>query len=57
MLLEKLENLAEDELIVFNEFGLEVLPAGKAFIRNICMAFDKHLDQTNSTGKLLSETI
>lgn len=57
MLLEKLEDFAEDELIVFNEFGLKVLPAGKAFIRNICMAFDKHLAQTNSTQKLFSKTI
>lgn len=57
MLLEKLEDFAEDELIVFNEFGLKVLPAGKAFIRNVCMAFDEHLAQTNSTQKLFSKTI
>ncbi|MER0441674.1 oxygen-independent coproporphyrinogen III oxidase [Emticicia sp. W12TSBA100-4] len=57
ILLEKLENFADDKLIIFNEFGLKVLPAGKAFIRNICMAFDKHLVQTNSTEKLFSKTI
>lgn len=57
ILLEKLEDFADDELIVFNEFGLKVLPAGKAFIRNICMAFDEHLAQTNSTQKLFSKTI
>jgi oxygen-independent coproporphyrinogen III oxidase len=57
VLLEKLEDFAEDELITFNEFGLKVLPAGKAFIRNICMAFDKHLNQANSTQKLFSKTI
>jgi oxygen-independent coproporphyrinogen-3 oxidase len=57
VLLEKLEDFAEDELIGFNEFGLNVLPAGKAFIRNICMAFDRHLAQTNSTQKLFSKKI
>lgn len=57
VLLEKLEDFAEDELIDFNEFGLNVLPAGKAFIRNICMAFDTHLAQSNSTQKLFSKTI
>ena len=57
VLLEKLEDFAEDELIGFNEFGLNVLPAGKAFIRNICMAFDTHLAQSNSTQKLFSKTI
>jgi len=57
ILLEKLEDFAEDELIVFNEFGLKVQPAGKAFIRNICMAFDLHLSQTDSTQKLFSKTI
>lgn len=57
MLIEKLEGFSEDGLIVFNEFGLKVLSAGKAFIRNICMAFDEHLAQTNSSQKLFSKTI
>lgn len=57
VLLENLKNFAEDELIVFNESGLKVLPTGKPFIRNICMAFDRHLAQTNSTQKLFSRTI
>jgi oxygen-independent coproporphyrinogen III oxidase len=57
VLLKKLEDFAEDELIGFNEFGINVLPAGKAFIRNICMAFDTHLAQSNSTQKLFSKTI
>jgi len=57
VLLEKLEDFAEDELIGFNEFGLNFLTAGKAFIRNICVAFDRHLAQSNSTQKLFSKTI
>ncbi|WP_435353629.1 oxygen-independent coproporphyrinogen III oxidase [Emticicia sp. SJ17W-69] len=57
ILFEKLEDFEEDGLITFNEFGLKVLPKGKAFIRNICMAFDKHLNQTNSQQKLFSKTI
>jgi oxygen-independent coproporphyrinogen-3 oxidase len=57
ILLKKLDDFAEDGLITFNEFGLKVLPKGKAFIRNICMAFDKHLNQANSTQKLFSKTI
>ncbi len=57
MLIEKLEDFSEDGLIVFNEFGLKVLSAGKAFIRNICMVFDEHLAQTNSSQKLFSKII
>ncbi|CAH0997863.1 Oxygen-independent coproporphyrinogen III oxidase [Emticicia aquatica] len=57
VLFEKLEGFEADGLITFNEFGLNVLPAGKAFIRNICMAFDKHLNQADSLQKLFSKTI
>lgn len=57
IIFEKLDELAEDKLITFNEFGLKVLPAGKAFIRNICMVFDMYLAQTKPTQKLFSKTI
>lgn len=57
VLFEKLEGFEEDGLLTFNEFGLKVLPAGKAFIRNICMVFDKHLNQESSAQKLFSKTI
>ncbi len=57
VIFDKLEGFEEDGLLTFNEFGLKVLPAGKAFIRNICMAFDKHLNQANSPQKLFSKTI
>lgn len=57
LLFEKLEGLEEDGLIKFNEFGLKVLPAGKPFIRNICMVFDKYFNKINLMQKLFSNTI
>jgi oxygen-independent coproporphyrinogen III oxidase len=54
---EKLESFEEDGLLTFNEFGLKVLPAGKAFIRNICMVFDTHLNRASLSQKLFSKTI
>lgn len=41
----QLEQFAEDGLISYNQDTLEVLPAGRLLIRNICMAFDKYSQQ------------
>ncbi|TKK71461.1 oxygen-independent coproporphyrinogen III oxidase [Ilyomonas limi] len=43
---------AADKLITYNETGIAVLPTGQHFIRNICSAFDVHL-QRNAFGKML----
>ncbi len=47
--LTDLEILENDELIEFGEAGLSVTPLGKHFTRNICKAFDMHL-QRNRAG-------
>jgi len=54
--LEKLEN---DELIQWNEKGLTVTPLGRHFIRNICSAFDLHLQRNKEakTKPLFSKAI
>jgi oxygen-independent coproporphyrinogen-3 oxidase len=41
----ELEKLGKDELIEWNEKGLTVTPPGRHFIRNICSAFDLHLQR------------
>ena len=40
---ELLNNLKDDGLIHWDEFGVEILDAGRPFIRNICMALDSRL--------------
>ena len=45
---EELDNLAEmqeDGLLALTEQGIQVAPAGRLLIRNICMVFDKYLAQ------------
>jgi oxygen-independent coproporphyrinogen-3 oxidase len=42
----ELENLAEmetDGLLELDENSIQVLPAGKLLIRNVCMVFDRYL--------------
>jgi oxygen-independent coproporphyrinogen-3 oxidase len=34
-----------DGLITMNADGIQVLPAGRLLIRNICMVFDRYLAQ------------
>jgi len=41
--LDRLQPLADDRLIELNSSGLKVTPAGKRFLRNICMALDARL--------------
>jgi oxygen-independent coproporphyrinogen III oxidase len=57
VLFEKLKGFKRDGLIIFDHENLTVLPKGKPFIRNICMAFDMHLNATNSNKMLFSKTI
>ena len=40
---ELLNNLSNDGLIYWDEFGIEILDTGRPFIRNICMALDSRL--------------
>ncbi|RMG49642.1 MAG: oxygen-independent coproporphyrinogen III oxidase [Gammaproteobacteria bacterium] len=41
--LEELGTMAEDGLLVLEDSGIRVLPAGRLLIRNICMVFDRYL--------------
>ncbi len=39
----KLQNMQGDGLLSVNDKGIEVMPAGRLLIRNICMVFDAYL--------------
>lgn len=41
----QLEQFAQDGLLQYDWDGIEVLPAGRLLIRNICMIFDKYSQQ------------
>jgi len=41
----KLEQFAQDGLLTFDQYTINVLPAGHLLIRNICMAFDFYIQQ------------
>lgn len=47
----ELEKLAADELVQYNEEGLQVTALGLNFIRNICKAFDLHLLRNEVKGQ------
>lgn len=54
-----LEQLVKDELIIYNDDELKVLPRGNYFIRNICSAFDLYLKREEITtgAKTFSKAI
>lgn len=56
-LIERLIPFVDDNLIILHDNSVEVLDAGKAFIRNICMAFDKRMIRENPKHQLFSKTI
>jgi len=49
--LEELAPAFEDGLIQFEGNRLQVTPAGRPFLRNLCMPFDEYLEHHNATGK------
>jgi oxygen-independent coproporphyrinogen III oxidase len=53
--LERLEGMTEDGLLVLERDGIRVTPKGRLLIRNICMAFDRHLPR--ATGNRFSRAI
>jgi len=55
--IERLQALADDELIRLNSRGLEVTPLGKRFLRNVCMCLDARLWQNKPTSQLFSMSI
>lgn len=56
-ILQQLEEFQKDNLLKYNTLGVEILPAGKPFIRNICMAFDQRMLRKSPHHQLFSQTI
>lgn len=55
--LSQLNEMLADNLLSIHEGGLKVHEEGKAFVRNICMAFDLRLKREKPTTRLFSQTI
>lgn len=52
--LRRLQPMQEDGLLEVSETGIQVLPAGRLLIRNICMVFDAYLqDSAQQFSKVL----
>lgn len=54
--IERMKNLADDELVDMNAYRLAVTPTGKRFLRNICMALDARLWADQPSTQLFSMT-
>jgi len=54
--LEELKVMQADKLLTLNESNIQVTPAGRMLIRNICMVFDEHLRQ-QTTQQSFSKVI
>ena len=54
---ERLRELVADELVTLDEHGCAVTEQGRAFIRNVCMAFDARLARKAPETQLFSRTI
>jgi oxygen-independent coproporphyrinogen-3 oxidase len=52
--LSRLDDLQADGLISFDDKGLKVLPLGKRFLRNICMALDTRLWDKQTEEQIFS---
>lgn len=52
-----LEEMQTDGLLKLHPTRIEVLDAGKPFVRNICMAFDLHLKRKIPESRIFSMTI
>lgn len=55
--LDRLQELAADGLVVLQPKGLQITELGKAFVRNVCMAFDLHLQKHAPQTQLFSMTV
>ncbi len=52
--IERMQQLADDELVNLDSWHLTVTPKGKRFLRNICMALDARLWADQPTTQLFS---
>lgn len=55
--IERLQQLADDDLIELNSWSLKVTPMGKRFLRNICMALDARLWENRPATQLFSMAV
>ncbi len=53
----RLEELAQDELLQADRYSVKVSEKGRAFLRNVCMAFDARLARQAPQTQLFSKTI
>lgn len=54
---QQLESFEEDGLLNFTSNGIQITEKGKAFVRNICMAFDMRLKRKAPNRQLFSMTV
>ena len=52
-----LEEMIKDELVIVNGDSIEIPERARPYVRNICMAFDMHLQKSKPETKLFSMTI
>lgn len=55
--IERLKEMQNDGLLEINQFHLKVTEKGRAFVRNICMAFDERLWKNIPTTQIFSQTV
>ena len=53
----RLDEMVTDGLVEIEPFRLRVTDKGKAFVRNICMAFDARLWRKQPVNQLFSKTV
>lgn len=56
-ILIELNEMQDDRLVLLSSDSVEILPKGRAFIRNVCMAFDLHLKACKPSIRIFSMTI
>ncbi|RAV27618.1 oxygen-independent coproporphyrinogen III oxidase [Sinomicrobium soli] len=56
-IVERLEEPVRDGLVEILDHGIRITPAGKPFVRNICMAFDLRLQRKKPDTRLFSATV
>jgi len=54
--LSKLQPMVDDGLVAWSADALDVTDPGRFFIRNVCMAFDRHLE-AEGAGRVYSRTV
>ena len=56
-ILNKLEEMAQDGLLILQHNAITVTEKGKPFVRNLCMAFDLRLKRKAPQTQLFSMTV